>query len=193
MQLDMSIDMDTNEDVYDPSDDSYLLLRVVDVSEGESILDMGCGTGIIAIHAARQGAHATAVDISPHAIELTRRNAAKNAARLRVITSDLFANVEGEFDVIAFNPPYLPGNPAPTSWIERSWSGGREGSELSVRFLGEAWRHLAPRGRMYMVLSSLMGVTAVLKAAKGRYKSELLEEHRMLFESLFAYRFTPTP
>lgn len=190
MQLDVSIDIETHEDVYNPSDDSYLLLKVIEVSEGESFLDMGCGTGLIAIHAARHGNSTTAVDINPHAIELTKRNAAKNGVRVHVVSSDLFAKVDGYFDVIAFNPPYLPGDSTSTSWIERAWSGGSTGSEVSSRFLEEAWRHLAPGGRIYMVLSSLTGVTSVLKAARDRYKSVLLEEQRMLFESLFAYRFT---
>ena len=189
MQLDHLIDIDTADDVYNPSDDSYMLLRIVDVARDETLLEVGSGTGLIAIHAARMGAKVTATDINPHAVELTKRNAARNQTRIQVLQSDLFENVSGYFDVIAFNPPYLPSDSNSTSWIERSWSGGEKGSEASVRFLDQAWRHLAPGGRIYMVLSSLTGLTSVLKAAKERYESEMLEEQRMFFESLFAYRF----
>jgi len=189
MQLDRLIDIDTADDVYNPSDDSYMLLRIVDVARDETLLEVGSGTGLIAIHAARMGAKVTATDINPHAVELTKRNAARNQARMQVLQSDLFEKVNGYFDVIAFNPPYLPGNSNSTSWIEKSWSGGGKGSEMSVRFLDQAWRYLAPSGRIYMVLSSLTGLTSVLKAAKERYESEMLEEQRMFFESLFAYRF----
>lgn len=182
------IDIDTADEVYNPSDDSYMLLRIVEVARGETFLEIGSGTGLVAIHAAKMGAKVTATDVNPHAVELTRRNAARNQAHIQVLQSDLFEKVNGYFDVIAFNPPYLPGDSSSTTWIERSWSGGEKGSEIPVSFLDQAWRHLAPSGRIYMVLSSLTGLTYVLKAAKERYESEMLEEQRMFFESLFAYR-----
>lgn len=193
MKLDSSIDIDTEPDVYNPSDDSYMLLKVVDVARDGAFLEVGSGTGLIAIHAAKLGAKVTATDINPHAVELTRRNASKNKLRVQALQSDLFENVSGYFDVIAFNPPYLPSDSTSTSWIERSWSGGEKGSEISAGFLNQAWRHLAPSGRIYMVLSSLTGLTAVLKAARDRYESELIEEQRMFFESLYAYRFRVKP
>jgi release factor glutamine methyltransferase len=189
MQLDRLIDIDTAAEVYNPSDDSYMLLRIVEVARDETFLEVGAGTGLIAIHAAKMGAKVTATDVNPHAVELTRRNAARNQVRIQVLQSDLFEKVNGYFDVIAFNPPYLPSDSSSTSWIERSWSGGEKGSEILVSFLDQAWRHLAPGGRIYMVLSSLTGLTSVLKAAKERYESEKLEEQRMFFESMFAYRF----
>jgi release factor glutamine methyltransferase len=189
MQLDRLIDIDTADEVYNPSDDSYMLLRIVKVARDETFLEVGAGTGLIAIHAAKMGAKVTATDVNPHAVELTRRNAARNQVRIQVQQSDLFDKVDGYFDVIAFNPPYLPSDSSSTSWIERSWSGGEKGSEILVSFLDQAWRHLAPGGRIYMVLSSLTGLTSVLKAAKERYESEMLEEQRMFFESMFAYRF----
>jgi release factor glutamine methyltransferase len=189
MQLDRLIDIDTADEVYNPSDDSYMLLRIVEVARDETFLEVGTGTGLIAIHAAKMGAKVTATDVNPHAVELTRRNAARNQVRIQVQQSDLFDKVDGYFDVIAFNPPYLPSDSSSTSWIERSWSGGEKGSEILVSFLDQAWRHLAPGGRIYMVLSSLTGLTSVLKAAKERYESEMLEEQRMFFESMFAYRF----
>lgn len=190
MRLNHSIDIDLLPEVYDPSDDSYLLLKIVEVSPGDSLLEVGSGTGLVAIHAAKAGAKVTACDINPEAVECTRRNATKNSVRLKIVLSDLFEAIPGYFDVIAFNPPYLPGDNRSTSWIERSWAGGGKGSEVSIRFLQEAWRHLGPGGRIYMILSSLTGLTSVLKTAKERYDSELLEEQRMFFESLFAYRFT---
>lgn len=189
MQLDRLIDIDTADEVYNPSDDSYMLLGIVEVARDETFLEVGAGTGLIAIHAAKMGAKVTATDVNPHAVELTRRNAARSQVRIQVLQSDLFDKVNGYFDVIAFNPPYLPSDSSSTSWIERSWSGGEKGSEILVSFLDQAWRHLAPGGRIYMVLSSLTGLTSVLKAAKERYESEMLEEQRMFFESMFAYRF----
>lgn len=191
MRFDPTIEIEVGDEVYNPSDDSELLLRVVEVSPGERFLEMGTGSGLVAIHAAKAGAQVTAADSNPHAIECARRNAARNGVRIELVLSDLFENVHGLFDVIAFNPPYLPGSPRSTSWIERAWSGGEEGNELILRFLQSAWRHLLPGGRIYLILSSLGGLMPVLKAARERYALEMLEEKHMFFESIFAYRLTP--
>ncbi len=177
-------------EVYNPSDDSFLLLKVVDgVTPGKSFLEIGPGTGLLSIHASKLGARVTAADINPHAVECTTRNAAKNGVRIDVVRSDLFEKIQGNYDVIIFNPPYLPGSTSSTSWIERAWSGGDEGSETAVRFLEDAWKHLSPGGNVFMILSSVGGLMSVLKSAKGRYDSEMLEEQHMFFESIYAYRF----
>jgi len=189
VKLDTSIEIEIGPEVYNPSDDSYLLLKVVDVSPEERFLEMGPGTGLLSIHAAKLGAKVTAADVNPHAVECTKRNAAKNSVRIDTFKSDLFEKVQGNYDVIVFNPPYLPGAATSTSWIERAWSGGDEGSETAVQFLNDAWKHLSPGGRIFMILSSVGGLMSVLKSARERYDSEMLEEQHMFFESIYAYRF----
>jgi release factor glutamine methyltransferase len=192
VKLDTLIDVVVeSKEVYAPNDDSYLLLKVIEVVPGERFLEIGCGSGLIALHAAKAGAEVVAADINPHAVECTKRNAARNNLRIESTIGDLFEKVEGYFDAIAFNPPYLPEETRSTSWLERSWSGGEEGSEIAARFLEEAWRHLAPGGRVYIILSSLGGFMTALKAAKGHYDSELIEEKHMFFESIYAYKLRP--
>jgi len=191
VRLDPTLEIDVSPDVYNPSDDSYLLLKVVELSPDGSLLEVGTGTGLVAVHAAKLGAKVTAVDINPHAVDCAKRNAARNNVRLEVVHGDLFDKIPGSFDVIAFNPPYLPGEPTSTTWIEKAWSGGDEGSEVAVRFLRDAWRHLNPGGRIYIILSSVGGLMSVLKAAKERYSAEMLIEQRMFFESIFAYKLEP--
>lgn len=188
MILDTSIELNDLPEVYVPSDDSYLLLKTVEPPVGKRFLDMGCGSGIIGLHAARSGATVVSSDINPHAVECARRNAARNDLRIEVVQSDLFERITGNFDVIAFNPPYLPDETRSTSWIEKSWAGGGEGSEVAVRFLRDAWRHLSPGGDIYLILSSLGGLMSVLKSAKEKYAAEMLEEKHMFFESVYAYR-----
>ena len=190
MNLDTSIDIVIeSSDVYSPSDDSFLLLKVTEVKPEERFLEMGCGSGLISLHAAKAGADVTAADINPEAVECTRRNASRNNLKVKTIVSDIFSNVQGDFDVMAFNPPYLPEETRSTSWIEKSWSGGEEGSEVAIQFLEAAWKHLLPGGRVYIILSSIGGFTSALKAAKPQYDSEMLEEKHMFFESIYAYRF----
>jgi len=68
-------------------------------------LDLGTGSGYVAIYLARHGWDVDAVDISPRALELARRNAALNNVAPRIYASDIFGSVNGPYDVIAFNPP----------------------------------------------------------------------------------------
>lgn len=189
MKLDASLDIDVGDEVYNPAEDSFLLLSSVEVEREERVLEMGTGAGLVALHAAKAGAVVTAADINPHAVDCVRRNALRNDLKVEVVRSDLFDEVTGVFDVIAFNPPYLPEEGKTTSWMEHAWSGGKEGSEVAVRFLDEAWKHLAPRGRVYMIVSSLGGIMNVLKASRQHYDAELVDEKKMFFESVFAYRF----
>ena len=191
MKLDTSIDIVVDPEVYNPSDDSYLLLKVVDVREGERFLEIGSGSGLVAIHAAKLGADVLASDISPLAVECTRRNALRNGVSIEVTQGDLFENISRSFDVIAFNPPYLDEENEPKSWIERSWSGGSGGTDVSNAFLEQAPRYLTPNGRIYMIMSSLGGLRSLLRTARERYSSTMLEEKHMFFESIFAYRFEP--
>jgi release factor glutamine methyltransferase len=191
VKVDTNIDIDTASDVYNPSDDSFLLVNVLEVSPGERLLDVGTGTGIAALHGAKAGARVTAVDISPHAVACARSNALKNDLRVEVLQSDLFERVEGLFDVIVFNPPYLPDEGTPSTWMERAWSGGADGSEVVVRFLDDAWRFLAPGGRIYIILSSFGSIRSILRSAKQRYDIEMVEEKHLFFESILAYRMSP--
>jgi len=191
VRYDPSLDIEHMSEVYNPSDDSYLLLRHVQISPGQTLLDMGCGTGLIGIHAAKAGAEVIAADVNPHAVECTRRNAVRNNLRIKTIESNLFEKIHGNFDVIAFNPPYLPDCSKTTSWVERAWSGGSEGTDIILEFMDEAWKHLSPGGQIVLILSSMGGLLKVLRAAKERYTTELLEEKHMFFESIYAYRLRP--
>lgn len=189
MKVDTAIDIDIADQVYNPSDDSFLLVNVMEIRPGERVLDMGTGTGIAALHAAKAGAaKVTAVDINPNAVACARSNALRNGLKVDVVESDLFAKVEGLYDVITFNPPYLPEEGGPSSWMERAWSGGADGSDVVVRFLEDAWRFLSPGGRIYIILSSFGSIRTVLRMARERYEVEMVEERHMFFESILAYR-----
>lgn len=151
MRVDSAVVVESSPTVYRPAEDSYLLLSAVDIAPEERFLEVGTGTGLVAIHAARAARLAVATDANPDAVRLARRNAAANRVPLIVVRCDLMAPIRGPFDVVAFNPPYLPG--WPMDELDRAWSGGAEGSEAAVRFLADLPRILAPEGRGYLVLS----------------------------------------
>ena len=157
--------IDEREDVYPPSEDSILLIESLDVHPDEKVLEIGCGSGVVSIHCAVNRCIVTAVDINPSAVELTRDNAAKNNVPVSVMYSDLFENVNGYFDTIFFNLPYLPVDDE--GMLAKAWSGGDDGMGPLPRLLSEMEDHLTENGRLLIVVSSLMDQDRLKEALAG--------------------------
>jgi HemK-related putative methylase len=118
---------------------------------GKRVLDLGTGSGIVGLHAARAGAIVKAVDINPAAVECASGNAGAAGLVFDCRQSDLFSMLAGEkFDVVAWNPPFFPkrpGSPGDAAF----YAGDRY--EVISRFAGGVRDHLAPQGRIFLVLS----------------------------------------
>ncbi len=179
MRPDTRLAISESADVYRPSDDSYLLLQAVSVAAGERFLDVGTGTGLVALHAAKV-VPAVATDVNPAAVALARENARKNGLRLEVVRTDLMAGLRGPFDVVAFNPPYLEGRPL--SSLERAWQGGEAGSEVAVRFLEDLPRVLSPGGRAYLLLSAANA--PAIDLAESAFTTRIVASKPLFFERL---------
>ncbi len=147
----------TDKNVYEPAEDTELLIRCIKLKEQERILEIGTGTGVVAIHCAKHGSKVTATDVCEEALELARENADSNGVELDLRHGDLFGPVEGEFDVVIFNPPYLPTSREDLthSPLDSALDGGPDGTEVALRFINGLSEHLAEGGRAYMVISSL--------------------------------------
>ncbi len=134
--------------VYPPSEDTFFLASLLEKTDlrGKHVLDLGTGTGYLAVLSALKGARVTAADLLPRAILNARLNARLNGVRFRTVLSDLFEHVKGRYDVIVFNPPYL------IPWEEvndPAWDGG---PEIILRFLGEVGDHLTETGTFLTVM-----------------------------------------
>jgi len=183
VEIDPSIKIRVLPGVYPPSDDSYLLIESIDLDNHRKALDMGCGTGIIALHLAKQGLDVTAVDISERAIENTLINSKMNRIKLQIIRSDLFENVNDKYDLITFNPPYLP-----TSNEDPSWDGGDRGIEIIDRFFADAYRYLEKEGEIYIIASSLTDMKLVEEKYSDTYKFDVIGKKHIFFEDIISYR-----
>jgi release factor glutamine methyltransferase len=129
------------------------------VAADARVLDMGTGSGVCAVHAARRARRVVAVDINPAAVRCAAINAALNDVeqRVEVRHGDLFAPVAGErFDLILFNPPFLRGEPRDDR--DRAW----RSSDVAERFAAGLDDHLTPEGAALVVLSSFGGAEAFL-------------------------------
>lgn len=117
-----------------------------------TVLDLGTGSGVGAVFAARQGATVMAVDINPAAVRCARLNALLNRLeeQIAVYQGDLFQPVIGhQFDVILFNPPYYRGRPADA--LDHAW----RGEDVFERFAAGLPAMLKPDGQAYLVLSTI--------------------------------------
>jgi release factor glutamine methyltransferase len=176
------------DEVYDPSEDTFLLLEAAlkDARPGEKVLEVGTGSGIISLFVMGI-ADVIATDISPHAA----RNARLNG--VPVVRADLYNGICGKFDLIIFNPPYLPtaGEERLKSWLNRAFDGGPTGRGEIARFLKDIDRILAPGGRILTVISSLTGIEEIKKMFAGRgFHTEEVASEKIPFEKLVVLKFS---
>lgn len=186
MELDPGLAVRTAPGVYAPSEDSLLLLKAVDVRPGERVIELGTGSGFVALHAAKK-AEVVATDIHPEAVRLARGNAEANGLPLAVVRADLFRGIRGAFHVIVFNPPYLI-EAIGGEWEGRAWQGGATGDEVILRFLADAPAHLAADGRVYLLVPG--NRERAMAAIRARFRVTTAAKRPLFFETLYALELT---
>jgi release factor glutamine methyltransferase len=170
--------------VYPPAEDSFMMKEVIENTglKTEDVLDMGTGSGILAIAAAKKGCSVTAVDINPEAVKRAKEKAEKENVRMDFIVSDLFEKVKGKFDLIIFNAPYVPTEDSePKTMESMAWDGGPDGLSTVNRFLSSAKDHLKPDGRILLLVSSNTEKPPHFK----NFKQKVLKKKPYFFERLF--------
>ncbi len=170
--------------VYEPAEDTFLLAENLAVKEGDVALDVGTGTGLIALLMARKAKFVLGVDLNPIAVELAKDNARLNGIQnVEFRLSDLFENVSGKFDVITFNAPYLPGEPEEP--IDLALVGGKTGREVLDRFIREVPDYLKRGGVVQIVQSSITGVEETIKRLKKvGLTAKVVAKRHVFFEDI---------
>jgi release factor glutamine methyltransferase len=169
--------------VYPPKEDSFLLAESVIIKRGSAVLDMGCGSGIQGIIAFNKGAGSvTFVDINTKALTNVRKNLSETRIdKSLFIQSDLFEQVKGKFDVILFNPPYVP-----TEKIKwKDTDGGSEGREIIDVFLHVFPLYLKKNGKCFFLQSSLNGIKQTQTMLREHsFEHEIVGRKKLFFEEL---------
>ena len=150
----------------------------------DRVLEVGTGSGKIAAELAKL-ALVVATDINPHAAVCARK------AGVGVVRCDLCNGIRGSFDLIVFNPPYLPTEPHERidDWLEYALDGGTTGRETIQRFASGIVRVLAPGGRILLLVSSLTGPDEVMELFADRgFVSEIVRQVTVEDEELYVMR-----
>lgn len=168
-------------------EDSYFLSSVLknylkSKNKHIKILDMGTGAGIQAKTCKKQGfKNILCIDINEEVIKNMRKEG------FHIIQSDLFSNINKseKFNLIIFNPPYLPVNKYDK---EKDTSGGKKGDETVLNFLNKVKPHLTEDGKILLLLSSYTPKLRINKLIKKlNLKKKRLSETKLFFESLIIY------
>lgn len=185
---------DADEPVYQPAEDSVLLLEHVRarIDPTDLVIDVGTGSGYLAAALrADPGATVVGVDVNPHAC----RQAA--AAGVPVVRGDLVGPIApNAVDAVVCNPPYLPteAEDARADWMERALDGGPSGRRVTNRLLDTVASVLAPDGRVYLLVSSLQDVDLVRERAVANEftMAEIGRDESFPFETLSIHELTTT-
>ena len=158
------MNFDPNQ-VYHPAEDTFLLrdAALAEVQPTDVVIEIGTGSGAVAAAVQEVAEKTVAVDINPHAVAFAQEMNHVNAVR-----SDLFSAIQGEFDLILFNAPYLPTakEERVDDWLEYALDGGEDGCDVIRRFLPQAVSHMKPFGRILLLISSLTGLDRVRTMAR---------------------------
>lgn len=180
--------------VYEPAEDSFLLADAAleEAEPGMRILEVGTGSGFVSavLRANFENVRAIATEINPHAARCAKENG------VEVIRTDLFRGIkpgspETRFDLILFNPPYLPTSEEERvpGWLNYAFDGGASGRETLDRFLAEVKDHLRPGGKILVLISSITGVEAVQEKMEGLgFAVEIVGRKKVSFEELVVVR-----
>tara|TARA_Y100000780_G_scaffold231688_1_gene258117 strand:+ start:2696 stop:3247 length:552 start_codon:yes stop_codon:yes gene_type:complete len=171
--------------VYGPAEDSWLMVDYLPELKG-TILEIGCGTGIISIHLAHKGAQVTAIDLNPKAVKATQFNSKNNGVEIEILEGNMFTPVENrKFRTIICNPPYLPPSEQEyeDSELVLAVEGGPTGTEFISSLLSQASEYLEADGSIYLITSSIM------KDLKTNWNYEMIHQIKFFFERLNLGRF----
>jgi len=160
-----------------------------ELKEDDVVLDIGTGSGILAIVAAKRSARVYATDISLEALAVAILNAKINSVldRITFLKGSLFEPTKNlRFSLIIFNPPYLYGTPKNT--YEKAIIGS---PYVIFTFLRKARDHLLPNGRILMTYSTISSIKLLSYMLRSlRYKCSIVKCKRLLFETIFVLKLT---
>jgi methylase of polypeptide subunit release factors len=167
------MELSVGKATFRPSTISTLLADALHFKPGSVVVDVGCGSGILSIIAAKLGAsHVYGVDAAEETVEVATANAERHgvADRVSFAQGDMFDPLEPgiEADVVIGDVSGIPDEIATASgWFPSGLSGGPTGAELPMRMIEESERLLRKGGSLFLPTGSLQDETSILNRARA--------------------------
>ena len=182
-------EIETDDLVYIPSDDTFLLAENLEIKEGQSVLEIGTGSGLVSMYASLLSDDVTATDINYNALELAEKNfKLNNINTIKLEFGDLFEPVKDKkFDVILFNTPYLPtdSDDIINDDLNYAFDGGLDGRKVIDRFINQVSNHLNDKGIVQIIQSSLSDNDRTLDMFdRNGFVSEIAKSESFFFEKI---------
>lgn len=178
-----------DENVYPPSEDSYLLVKAINSNNSRKALEIGIGSGVISLHLAKEIDSVFGCDINPYSLFLSRQNALANSINnIYLFSSNIFSSIKAGtlFDLIVFNPPYLPVDSSPRKLIDLSYHGGIDGGDHIRTFLKSLGLFLSFNGIAYLLQSSLYPLENTTDYLENNnFKYNIKRTLKLDFETLY--------
>lgn len=177
--------MNSNSEIYEPAEDSYLLSDVLKkniVNKNSKCLEIGSGSGVQLKTLKKIGIkNLTGADINKSAVAHCKK------LGFNCIYSDLFSKIPKteKFDIIIFNPPYLPLDKREPLSSRTATTGGKKGSEIINKFLKQSKDYLNKNGKMFLLTSSL-----TKDIDFKDYNKKLLGKEKIFMEELYVWELT---
>ncbi len=177
-------------DVFPPSCITPFMVGNITISTGEKVVDIGTGSGILAIFAAKMGGIVSATDTSADAIDAAEKNAVLNGVKLALYKGRFFAGLDEKFDVIVAN---LPQEIVPVSYLEsigpklsKTIDGGKLGNQHVLKFLELAKKHVHKDTRIFLPVYTVTDYASTLRKILLHYNARLVA-----FQEMSTKEFVP--
>jgi len=178
--------------IYQPAEDSFLMSRILKNKLPDLLkqnpdlkfLEIGAGSGIHLETAKNAGIKKENIFSSD--IDIKSVNHC-NLLGFNCIHSDLFENIKDKYDIIIFNPPYLPEDSHEPKDSQTATTGGKKGNEIILKFLQHAKEHLEENGKIFLITSSL---AENINFEKLAYDAKEIGCEKLFFERLCIWELT---